>query len=484
MSRRGRNKRAPVSKASPETNAQAELGGAWTAEVLEELGSSGLNRSGGTINEEWHRQLAGRRGMARFREMYDSDAVVGAICYATEILLQGASWYVEPSDPDNPEAVKVAEFVEGCWDDMELTRTEFVQQALSFIPFGWSYFEVVYKRREGNVPDKTKKSRFTDGKVGWRKLALRSQDSLERWEFDPDGDLVGLWQAPPEGGRYFIPLTKSIHFRVRGNKGSPEGRSMLRNAHRSWWLKKRLEEVEGVGYERNLAGLPKASVPPEMLRSDAPAAAQSVLATIKTLVQGVRTDERMGIVFPAEEVTGPDGQPRKTGFKFELVSSAGRNGAEIGAAIQRYRVDIALTMLAENRLLGMDGVGSYSLASDKTATHARSLGAILDMMAEELNRQLLPPLMRLNGIPEELWPKMGHGDVESRPLAEFATAMQQLVMAGLLTPDAKLEERIREENGLPEASPGEVAGADADMLPPTVVDESTDAPPQRTVAQP
>ncbi len=474
-----RKRRASISKASPETAAPAELGGAWSPDVgfLEEIGSTGLQRSGGVISEEWHRQLNGSRAYKTFREMYDSDAAVGAICYAFEILALGAKWYVEPSDPNNPEAVAWADFVQGCWDDMEHTPAEFTQQALSFVPFGWSFFEVVYKRRLGQSENKSTRSRYTDGKIGWRKIALRAQDSLEKWEYDEDGDLIGMWQAPPEGGRYLIPLRKAVHFRVRGNKGSPEGRSMLRNAFRSWWLKKRLEEVEGVGYERNLAGLPKASVPPEMLRDDADAATKAILATIKTIVQSVRTDERMGVVFPAEEYTDANGNTRKTGFKFELVSSAGRNGAEIGAAIQRYRADIAITLLAEHILLGMDGVGSYALSSDKTANFARAVGAVLDMMGEEMDRQLLPPLMRLNGVPEELWPRMAHGDVESRALGEFATAMSALVGAGLVTPDAALEERIREENGLPEMAPDLVPGAADDMvLPGPELEEKDDDP--------
>jgi hypothetical protein len=489
-----RKKREPASKAAPESNATAELGGNWTpdGDILAEIGDTGLNRSGGTINEERHRHLSGSRAAARYREMYDEDAVIGAICYATEILMLGAKWYVEPAKVAEPQgniegetaedrlkrfikaradqkaADETAAFVEGCWDDMEHTSTEFRQQVLSMVPYGWSFFETVYKRRSGpDATDKTKRSRFRDGKIGWRKIALRSQDSLERWEFDEDGDLIALWQAPPEGGRYRIPLTKACHFRIRGNKGSPEGRSMLRNAHRSWWLKKRLEEVEGIGYERNLNGLPVAEVPPEMLRTDAPAAAKAILAIIKTLVQNVRTDERMGVVFPASEYTDAAGVVRKTGFKFTLASSSGRNGAEIGAAISRYRADIAMTMLAQFILLGMDKVGSFSLSSDQTALFARALGAILDIIAEEINRQLIPPLMRLNGIPEELWPKMCHGDVEARPLAEFATAMQALVGSGLVTPDAKLEERIREENGLPEMAPDTAAGAEEDWLPPT-----------------
>ena len=44
-------------------------------------------------------------------------------------------------------------------------------------------------------------------------------------------------------------------------KGNPEGRRILRDAYRAWYFKKRLEEFEAIGVERDLAGMPVGKVP-------------------------------------------------------------------------------------------------------------------------------------------------------------------------------------------------------------------------------
>ncbi|MGI6498023.1 MAG: hypothetical protein ACOX0U_04265 [Oscillospiraceae bacterium] len=53
-------------------------------------------------------------------------------------------------------------------------------------------------------------------------------------------------------------------FRTKSRKGSPEGRSILRNAYRSWYFKRRIQEIEGIGIERDLAGFPTLTAPEGM----------------------------------------------------------------------------------------------------------------------------------------------------------------------------------------------------------------------------
>ena len=49
---------------------------------------------------------------------------------------------------------------------------------------GWSFHEIVYKRRMGNTKNPTTKSKYTDGLIGWKKLPIRAQETLYRWEYD------------------------------------------------------------------------------------------------------------------------------------------------------------------------------------------------------------------------------------------------------------------------------------------------------------
>ena len=231
---------------------------------LSEIGTSGLSHSGGVISEEFLRQLAGLRGIRTFAEMRDNDDTVGAMLFIIDKLLRNVKWTVTPADTSS-EALECAEFQESCMHDMEHSWGDFISEILSMLTFGWSTHEIVYKIRSGMDTDNPSYySEYEDNKVGWRKLPIRCQETLHRWILNESGDVIGIEQMPPLGSLIQIPSSKLLHFKTQSYKNNPMGRSILRNAYRSWFFKKRIEEIEGVGLERDLAGLPVAYVPSEL----------------------------------------------------------------------------------------------------------------------------------------------------------------------------------------------------------------------------
>ena len=221
-----------------------------------EIGRIGQRRYGGTIYEEFLHELRGTRGIEVYREMSENDDVVGAILFAIEMLVRQCDWNVEPGG-DTAKDKEAAEFVESCMHDMQDTWTDTISEILSFLTYGWSFHEIVYKRRMGNTKNPTTKSKYTDGLIGWKKLPIRAQETLYRWEYDNEDNLLGMTQMPPpDFGTYTIPMSKALLFRTKSRKNNPEGRSILRNAYRSWYFKRRIQEIEGIGIERDLAGLP------------------------------------------------------------------------------------------------------------------------------------------------------------------------------------------------------------------------------------
>ena len=226
-----------------------------------EIGRVGQRRYAGTIYEEFLPELRGKRGIAVFHEMSENDDVVGAILFAIEMLVRQCDWNVEPGG-DTAKDKEAAEFVESCMDDMQDTWIDTISEILSFITYGWSFHEIVYKRRMGNTRDARTKSKYTDGLIGWKKLPIRAQETLYQWEYDAEDNLLGMTQQPPPYyGTYTIPIEKALLFRTKNRKGNPEGRSILRNAYRSWYFKRRIQEIEGIGIERDLAGLPVIHAP-------------------------------------------------------------------------------------------------------------------------------------------------------------------------------------------------------------------------------
>lgn len=202
------------------------------AQPFAEIGQTGLARSGGFVQEEFLRQLQGARGMKVYREMRDNDPIVGAMLFAVEHLARQVSWRVEPGGA-GAEDLAAAHLVQSSLHDMSSTWPDTLAEILSMLPFGWAWLEIVYKRREGEQEDPARRSRFQDGRIGWRKWPLRAQESLLRWEFDAEGGVRAMVQQTPTDFRAVsIPIEKSLLFRTSVHKGNPEGRSLLRNSYR------------------------------------------------------------------------------------------------------------------------------------------------------------------------------------------------------------------------------------------------------------
>jgi len=413
-----------------------------------ELGTTGLKQYGGRIAEEFLRKLEGDRAAKIFTEMSENDSTVGSILFAVEMLLRNVEWRVEPWS-DDPAHVEQAEFVDSCLTDMSMTWENTLAEILSFLPFGWSCSEIVYKRRVGPLEkDPRKRSMHSDGRIGWRKLAPRAQDTLDRWEFDPEGGVDGWWQTQEMGPDVFLPIEKILLFRTTSYKGNPEGKSILRRAFVSWYYKKRVIEAEAIGVERDLAGMPIFYLPPDLFDTTDPDKVAAI-AEYRHIIENVKNDEQAGLLLPAHY-----DEAGNQLVKFELAGTGSRRLIDTDTIINRYDRSIAMTVLADFILLGHEKVGSFALSSDKTALFATALGAWLGEIAATFNRHAIPRLYELNGWNPSEAGELVAGDVEKIDIEAFANAVTGLVGAGMITPGSEDDERhARSLLGLPEFIP-------------------------------
>jgi len=412
-----------------------------------ELGATGLRRTAGYIDEEFLPQLKGRKAVQVFREMADNDPVVGALLFAVDRLLREVEWRVEPAD-STPEQKQAAEFIEQCMEDMSSTWDDLISEILTMLPYGWSWHEIVYKRRVGPWErDPKKRSKYTDNKIGWRKIPIRAQETFQRWVFDDTGGIRALVQmAPPQYKSTTIPIEKSLLFRVSTAKGNPEGRSFLRNAYRPWYMKKRLEELEGIGAERDLAGLPMARVPSDYLSAKKGSDKEKMLQAFKTMVRSVRRNEQDGIIIP--RMVDPD--TKQDMFDFSLLNSGGGRQFNVNEIIRRYEERILMTVLADFILVGHQSVGSYSLHTDKTGLFRASMNSIAQSIADVFNRYAIPRLFEVNGWKMNELPQLVPGDIDPPDLTQLSAFMGQLSNAGVQWfPDPELEKFLRDAARLP-----------------------------------
>jgi len=410
---------------------------------MDEVGRIGQKRYGGTFYEEFLRELRGVKGIETYREMSENDDTIGAILFAVEMLIRQATWKVEPAG-DTPKDKEAAEFVDQCMNDMQDTWIDTISEILSFLTYGWSFHEIVYKRRMGKTNNPKTKSKYNDGLIGWRKLPIRAQETLYQWEYDNEDNLTGMTQLPPpDYGLITIPMDKAMLFRSKSRKGNPEGRSILRNAYRSWYFKRRIQEIEGIGIERDLAGLPVMTGPPELNIWDSEDPDMVKIRTgMENMVRKLRRDEMDGAVLP-------------NGYELQLLSTGGSRQFDTNAIIDRYDTRIAMTVLADFILLGHQQVGSFALSSDKTELFAMAIGAYLDIICETFNSQAIPSLIDINGsyfdgITD--YPSLEHGDIENEDIQKLATYIKDMTGVGILIPDDELEDYVRQAANLPSRS--------------------------------
>lgn len=411
------------------------------ANSLKELGRLGQKRYGGFFYEEFLKELQGRKGMAVYQEMSENDDTIGAILFSIEMLIRQATWDVQAGGT-TPADEEARDFVLQCMDDMQDTWSDTISEILSFLTYGWSAHEIVYKRRCGKRGDPRLRSKYTDGLIGWQKLPIRSQDTLYEWLYDDNDNITGIVQnPPPDFGLIEIPAEKLLLFKTKSRKGNPEGRSILRNAYRDWYFKRRIQEIEGIGVERDLAGFPVLTAPEGMnIWDEDDPDMTAIRAAADRVVQNIRRDSLEGLTLPS-------------GWELKLLSTGGQRQFDTGAIIERYDSRIAMTCMADFILLGHQNVGSFALSSDKTKMFSMAIGSYLDIICEVFNNQAIPALIDINGdhfsgITD--YPTLIHGDVEDANLEKLGDFIHKMITCGALLPDESVEDFVREAAGMPE----------------------------------
>ena len=433
-----------------------------------EVGSLGLRAWSGWVREEFLPELIGRQGAQKYREMSDNSPTIGAIIYAIKSTMRKVEWRVTPAGAEenkatSPEAQEAADFVQSCMDDMTHSWEDLVDENLSMLVYGYAPHEIVYKKRMGRDPgmdpnnpgEELPKSEYDDGRIGWRRMPIRGQDTVLKWFFDRNGQIKGLTQQPWIGPLLDIPIEKMLLFRPWTHKNNPEGRSVLRTAYLSYYFMKRLQEMEAIVGER-LGGVPVLQVPSYIFdaANSGDAKAVAALQSYKKIATNVRVDEQMGIVLPSDVWTGPNGAASAAKqFEFQLVTPTGRpmGGFDFDKTIQRYSTYMFTSVMADFLMLGQRAHGTQSLADNKVDMFFQSIEGYLNSMAAVYNRHALPRLWKLNGFDFENMPKITPDlaqRVDLDVLSNFVLRMSQSGMP--LFPNEELQTYIMDAAGLPD----------------------------------
>lgn len=399
--------------------------------------NSDYDPSWGLRADEFLADLRGERGIRRLREMSENDPIAGAILSAMDLMVRSTPWRVEGG------STQANDLVDYCLNNLEDTTFEmFLSDVLSFLPYGFSVFEIVARRP----------SEDRQGRVTLKALAPRAQWTINNFDTDRTGKVRGVWQLAATGSA-FIPYSKLLHFRTASHQNDPAGVSVLRSAYSSWYYARRIQEIEAVAIERELNGLPVFRIPSEYLSADATAEQRAFATKIGQIGRDVKRNEQGYIVLPSDLYEDADGKlTSEKMVDFELVASKGTRDINTGETIIRYQQDMARSALADFVLLGTNDRGSFALSKSKADLFLKALEGYLDAIASVLNRKLVPKLLAWNGLSMEDAPKVVHGRVAPVDLTELGNYIARAAGVGINLTDEASEDYIRTAAGLPPSS--------------------------------
>lgn len=419
-----------------------------------EYGDTGLSRWGGSVDQSAElTELKGERGYKLYREMRANDPVIAAIFFAIENSLKQTTARIRPFSESKADK-DVATFVDECRTDMSFSWSDTMDFICQMLEMGTSPLEIVYKRRLGQHPQgytaDAGASQYNDGRVGWRKWAPRPLDTLSignEWVFGLHGSIEGINQSLPDSGESVeIDIEKLLLFRsTAAPANSPMGIPIHRAAYTSYFYSKNFQEIEGIGVERDLAGIPIIYMGNDTTKTGE----NSDYVLAKDLVVNLRNDEQAGIVVPYAKMGF--GASEGQGMLVELLSAQNGRAQDVGGIIERYDKRKALSVLAQFIMLGMDKFGSFALSKTQNDLFALAISSWVQKIADVINMYAIPRLLNYNVFPGmKGYPTLAFSEVGIPDLAQMATFVNAMVGREVITPDAELERHLRQMARLPE----------------------------------
>ena len=421
-----------------------------TVRPTETVGRSGTAIYGGYIVEdEKNQKLTGTSKYRTYSNILANTAIVAAGVRYFINLVAKADWAFEAAQGEGineAEAQRLADLANEIKDDMETPWVRVVKRAAMFHFYGYSLQEWTAKRRE-------------DGVLGFLDVAPRPQVTIERWDVDETGKVLGVVQRDVQTQEeIYIPRAKMIYTIDDTLNDSPIGLGLFRHIVDSAERLKRFEQLEAFGFETDLHGMPVARAPiaeldaqvesGEITEQDKGKILQPlrdfITNRIKTPTRGMMLDS---ITYQTIDERGtPSNVPL---WDLDVVQSEVGSFDEVANAIERLNREIARVLGVEGLLLGSGAVGSQALARDKSQSFDLIVESVLITLKQTIRQDYLTVLWSLNGWDFNLMPTIRTEAVQYRNASEITAALRDLATAGaVMQPDDPAINEVRELLGL------------------------------------
>ena len=420
------------------------------------LGTHGVAVFGGYVaGGEKSKELASHE--ARYRTyseiLADTSIVSAGVRYYLNLAAK-ANWTFSPSEADADG--KFAELAEEMLTKDPLTPWHRIVRRLSMYRlYGFSVLEWTARRRD-------------DGLLTFADVEPRAQRTIERWDVDETGRVVGVLQRSPQTQEeVYLPRAKIAYIVDDSLHDSPEGLGLFRHLVEPAGRLKRYEQLEGFGFETDLRGIPVGKGPFGALadlvkRGDLTEdQRQAIEKPMQEFITKHIKTPNIGLLLDSSTYESSDDAARPSNvpkWDIDLMRGSATSFKENAAAIERLNRELARVLGVDQLLLGSDSTGSYALSRDKTSNFRLLVDGALQEIRETVERDLLETLWQLNGWLPEMQPEVAIESVRTQDVEQIAAAFRDLAAAGApLLPDDPAVPEIRALLGL--SAPENTSGA-------------------------
>lgn len=392
------------------------------------VGVPGTAIFGGYIEEfEKNSTLVGREERYRtYSEMLANSSIVAAGTRLFLGLISKAKWSFTPAESDSDG--KFAKLAEAMLTEDPVTPWHrIIRRAAMYRFYGFSIQEWTAGRRD-------------DGLITFRDIAPRAQITIGQWDADTDGTIHGMVQESPQNGRsIYIPRSKCLYMVDDTLNDSPEGLGLFRHLIASSKRLRKYEQLEGIGFETDLRGIPIGRGPftelQRMVTSGEITNAQrlELEAPLRAFAENHIRSEKLAMLLDSatyesqDDASTPSSQLQ---WDIEILQGGATSFAENAAAIERVNREMARILGVEQLLLGSGSAGSFALSKDKTDTFTALVDGALLEISETVESDLLGPLWNLNGWPEEMKPSITTDNTKQLTVEQISATLRDLATAG------------------------------------------------------
>lgn len=425
------------------------------------IGAVGTPVYGGYIQSpEASADLMGSRKFKTYGEILANTSIVAAgVRYFLNVAAK-AEWNFTPSEADTDG--KFAELAEQIlMDDPATSWARIIRRAGMYRFMGFSVQEWTAYRRE-------------DGIMSLRDVSPRAQNTIERWEIDPEsGEVSGVFQRIPQTqAEVYIPRGKIMYLVDDSLSDSPEGLGLFRHLVGPAKALRTFERLEGLGFETDLRGVPVGRGPFAALAAMEQAGQinradrLALEAPMRDFIENHLRNAQSGLLLDSatyrdlSDASRPTSTPQWT---IELLKGQSTSLEPLSGAINRKNLEMARILGVEQLLLGGENGGAYALSKDKNESFFLTVNGTLQELQTCIVDDLLWPIWQLNGWDPELMPEVSVEEISFSDVDSITASLARMAQAGaVLAPDDPVINEVRGLLGLSPQPEMETLDTDVD----------------------